>query len=181
MHKNKIVLLSSIFLLVLLAGFGLFQSFAPKSSSPATLAEAQVLSAPNFTVYDVNGHPAQLQDFQGQPLVLNFWASWCGPCRSEMGYFNQLHQELQGKVHFLMVNVTDGRRETVAKASSFVEMNGYGFPVYYDTDMDAATKYNIFALPTTFFIDAQGNIVSQIPGALTPEALQANVQKIYQE
>ena len=101
--------------------------------------------APNFTVYDLEGNEVNLTDFFGKPIILNFWASWCGPCKMEMPDFNEAYETYKDEIHFLMVNMTDGSRETVEKASSFITENGYTFPVYYDTDYSATITYS--ALP----------------------------------
>lgn len=181
MHKNtKLVFLFTLLLLFIVGAYGLYQTLAPQSTQQQFNAQAQSQAATNFTVYDEAGQAVQLSDFQGKPVVLNFWASWCGPCRSEMPHFDALSQKLEGKVHFLMVNVTDGQREDVAKAAAFIKKQGYSFPVYFDKNLQAAAAYNIYALPTTYFIDAQGKIVSQASGALTAGALQTGVNMIYQ-
>lgn len=135
-----------------------------------TQQEAQTVQAPDFTVYDGAGNPVKLSDFVGKPIVLNFWASWCGPCKSEMPEFQQVFEELDGKVQFLMVNATGGR-ETVETAKDFIEKSGYTFPVFYDTDGKASTVYAVTALPTTFFIDSEGNVVTWAKGAISGDML----------
>ena len=178
--NNKLVFLASIFLLLIVGAYGLYQTLAPQAAKNQFTAQAQAQTAANFTVYNEAGQPVQLQDYFGKPIVLNFWASWCGPCRSEMPHFDALSKKLDGKVHFLMVNVTDGQREDVDKATAFIKNNGYSFPIYFDKKLQAATAYSIYALPTTYFIDAQGSIITQASGALTAGALQAGLDMIYQ-
>ena len=85
--------------------------------------------APDFTVYDGDGSTVNLSDFRGKPVVLNFWASWCGPCRKELPDFDAASQELAGEVQFLMVNMTGGR-ETKEQAGALIRQEGYSFPVY---------------------------------------------------
>lgn len=137
--------------------------------------------APDFTVYTADGEPVKLSDMKGTPVVLNFWASWCPPCKSEMPDFNEICKEFEGKVTFMMVNLTDGESETVESARNFIHMMEYTFPVYYDTDMDATAKYGIESIPTTFFIDAEGNIIAYGEGALDGETLRYGISMIYTE
>ncbi|MBR5230112.1 MAG: TlpA family protein disulfide reductase [Firmicutes bacterium] len=134
--------------------------------------------APDFGVYDKGGNKVFLSDFIGEPIVLNFWASWCGPCQMEMPDFNEKYLELGEDVNFLIVNMTDGSRETVEKASGFIDKKGYEFPVFYDTDMDAAETYMVYSLPTTYFIDSEGFLVAQATGAIDGETLQRGIDMI---
>ena len=160
---------------------------APTTESPTeTPAEvpeetttAQVALAPDFTVYDLEGNPVHLLSYLGKPIVLNFWASWCGPCKMEMPDFQKAFEELDGNVQFLMVNMTDGSRETVETAISFIESQGYTFPVLFDSDMDAAITYNAYSLPTTYFISAEGQVIARASGAISAELLQQGIDMIY--
>ena len=134
--------------------------------------------APDFTVYDAEGGEVRLSDYAGTPVVLNFWASWCGPCKSEMPDFQAAYQEQGGEIQFLMVNLTDGSRETVESASAFVADQGYTFPVFFDTESEAALAYSAYSIPTTYFIDAEGHAVARGVGALSAEALQQGIDMI---
>ena len=128
---------------------------------------------------DANGSPVLLSQFFGKPIVLNFWASWCGPCQMEMPDFNEKYAEIGEDVHFLMVNMTDGARESVDSASAFIAKNGYSFPVYFDTTGEAAMNYGAYSLPTSFFIDARGHVIAQATGAIDAETLQMGIDMIY--
>ena len=103
-----------------------------------------------------------LRYFVGKPEILNFWASWCPPCKAEMPDFEKAYKKHGKDIHFLMVNITYGSGETVEKASSFIESKGYTFPVFYDTAYSASSTYGAYSLPTTYFIDADGNIVNAV-------------------
>ena len=134
--------------------------------------------APDFKMFDLSGNEYRLHDYLGKPIVLNFWASWCGPCQMEMPEFEQAYNELGDDVNFLMVNMTDGSRETVETASKFIEELGYTFPVFYDTAQEAAYTYAVYSLPTTYFIDAEGNAVAYAKGAINAETLQKGIDAI---
>ncbi|MBQ2956367.1 MAG: TlpA family protein disulfide reductase [Clostridia bacterium] len=140
--------------------------------------EPEDILALDFHVYDKAGNTVHLSDFFGKPIVLNFWASWCGPCQSEMPDFNEKYAELGGDVHFVMVNMTDGRRETVETASAFIEKNSYDFPVFYDTSGEAAATYGAYSLPTSFFINSEGHVIAQAVGAIDAATLQRGIDMI---
>lgn len=140
--------------------------------------DPQLTAAPDFTVVDLEGNEVHLSDFIGKPVILNFWASWCGPCKSEMPDFDELYAEYGEDIHFVMVNMTDGSRETLEGASEFIEDQGYSFPVYYDTEYDAAITYGVTALPTTYFIDAEGYLVAHALSALDRETILTGIDMI---
>lgn len=149
-----------------------------EGTQPPETTAPQLQLAPDFTVFDADGNPHKLSDFFGKPIVLNFWASWCGPCKSEMPDFDAAYQTYGEGIHFLMVNLTDGSRETVQTASDFIAQQGYTFPVYFDTNYSAAMAYGTSAIPVTFFIDADGFPVAYGQGALNAEVLQKGIDMI---
>ncbi|MBR6735825.1 MAG: TlpA family protein disulfide reductase [Oscillospiraceae bacterium] len=159
------------------------ESSKPQSdeSSSSQAQEKEPIPAPDFTVVDGEGNEVKLSDFFGKPIVLNFWASWCGPCKNEMPHFEKAYTEYGDKVNFVMVNSTDGIRETVDKASEYITGEGYTFPVYFDTQSIAAYTYGVSSLPSTLFIDADGNAIAGYIGTLSEKTLMTNIESLLEE
>ena len=146
-----------------------------KTTEATEATEPEPVVAPDFTVLDWDGNEVKLSDYIGKPIVLNFWAHWCGPCQMEMPEFNAVYEELGGEVTFLMVHegaaVEDGKEK--------VTEGGYTFPVVFDADSSAGNLYGITAFPTTFFIDAEGNLQAYYMGAMDRTLLQQGIDLIY--
>jgi len=151
------------------------ENLAEKSTSQQ---EVKKIPAPDFTVFDAQGNKVKLSDFAGQPVVLNFWASWCPPCKAEMPIFNEVYADSKNDIVFLMIDLVDGQRETQAKGQQYVDDQGFSFPIYFDNDQEAGSAYKISAIPTTLFIDSDGNIVSSNQGAINKEALISGIDSI---
>ncbi len=191
MKKKTVLLVIVLALVLLIAGASVLYRNLGDAWMPEQLPvpETQIaeedgteppkIAALDFLVYDKEGNEVKLSDFYGKPIVLNFWASWCGPCKMEMPDFDEQYQNLEGEVQFLMVNMTDGSQETVESASEFIEEQGYAFPVFYDTDGIAAYVYQVYSLPTTYFVDAEGYLVTRFMGAMSADILQRGIDLIY--
>lgn len=179
--KLNVMIIAGLLAIVLLLAVQAYNFLSKKNApdalatlSPTESSEAKQ-SAPDFTVYDLAGNPYTLSQFRGKPVVLNFWASWCGPCKSEMPDFDAAYAKYGQDIHFLMVNLTDGYQETEETAAAYISQQGYDFPVYYDSDMDAAATYGISGVPVTYFIDAEGYFVAMAQGALSAEGLERGI------
>ena len=147
---------------------------APEGSQP----EKTDPPAPDFYFTDYDGNRLQLSQFEGKPVILNFWASWCGPCKSEMPDLEEAFKTYGGDIHFIILNMTDGSRETVQSARNYIDSQGYTFPVYYDTNQNGAISYGVSGIPVTFFIDAEGYVVGMYSGAMTANILQQGIALI---
>jgi len=187
-QKKTLLILIAVFVLLLVGAYVLYERLGADvdpqqlatgdQSTEGTGEAAPTIPAPDFTVFDLEGNEVRLSDFKGKPVIVNFWASWCGPCQMEMPDFNIKHQEYGDQIQFLMVNMTDGSRETLKSASGFIADSGYTFPVYYDTQLEAAMAYGVYALPTTYFIDTDGNLVTRATQAIDGETLQTGIDMI---
>ena len=183
-NKKTLIILIVVLVLLLSGASVLYKQLGQSVDTNQMAAENQTyerVQAPDFTVYDIDGNPSSLSDYIGKPVVLNFWASWCGPCKMEMPDFNEKYLESGDEVQFIMVNMTDGSRETKKLASEFIAEKGYEFPVFYDTETDAAMKYGVYSLPTTFFIDSEGYAAGMANGAINGETLQRGIDRITAE
>ena len=137
------------------------------------------LEMPGFTVENADGEEVDFADLiDGRPMVLNFWASWCGPCQNEMPEFYEVWQERGEEISFVMINMTDGGRETRETASAWLAEQGYDFPVYYDVKQDAAASWGIYSLPTTCFLNGEGKLVAYAEGAIPKESLEMGISMI---
>lgn len=148
-----------------------------QNSSQTDNKENSDYKAPDFTVFDEEGNEVNLSDYAGKPVVINFWASWCHYCKVEMPDFNEAYHN-NPDIQFLMINVTDGRQETMNSAKEFLEKGNYDFPVFYDKNLNAASTYGASGLPMTFFVDKNGNLVTYAGGMLTAENLAKGIEMI---
>ncbi|NLW71218.1 MAG: TlpA family protein disulfide reductase [Eubacteriaceae bacterium] len=185
MKKNLVNLLLFCALALVLSGayflYGKLGDKVKSDSYPQEQQEEEEKKAADFTVYDDEQNPLKLSDFAGKPVIVNFWASWCPPCRSEMPHFEEAFSAYGGDIVFLMVNLTDGASETVSSAREFIEMQAYTFPIYFDTDFSASNAYEISSIPATYFIDPSGNIAAHYLGSLSKEALEVRIDLIFPE
>ncbi len=137
-----------------------------------------VIQTDDFTVYDANGKEVKLSEQFGKPIVVNFWATWCPPCRSELPAFDNAYREYGEDIVFMMVDLTDGYQETKKKVDAFLAETGYSFPVYYDLAMDAAYTYGAYSIPETLFINADGSLEDIRIGAMTERDLNAMIDRL---
>ena len=147
---------------------------------PAASALSSGEKVPDFTLADLSGKSVSLEDFKGQRVILNFWATWCEPCRMEMPDFNELNAELKksGDAVLLAVNLTDGRRETKSKVERFMEANQFDMHVLLDTEGRAADIFSISGIPTTVVIDREGVLRGKIVGTTTKDEVMKLVRNM---
>lgn len=144
---------------------------APESSGergPATAFAVENLRA--------GGSPVALADYGGTPVVLNFWASWCTPCRQELEAFDAVAEQTSAEVAFIGLNTRDDSR---AAALKLLAATGVRFPSGYDPDGQLASAYELRGLPTTVFVSSDGRILAHHTGAMRREELEATVARLF--
>ena len=150
-------------------------------AAPTATEEAEHDMAPDFMVYDKDGKMVTLSDFKGKPVVLCFWASWRDDCKQQMPILQAAYDDYKGSVHFIMVNMPDGTRETREKAEAFIKERGYTFPVYYDTDSVAAMNYNVQTVPSIYFIDGEGRAMAYAGAKISRAVFERGLARCYHD
>ncbi len=125
----------------------------------------------NPTFYTLEGEEVDLASFQGKPLVLNLWASWCPPCKAELPDFQEVYNQYGGDVNFVFVSMIDGARETKETALDFINENNYDLPFYFDTNQQVAFSFRVTGIPATYFINSDGTQYRRQVGMLDKESL----------
>lgn len=137
--------------------------------------EVKTIPAIDFTLKDQYGNTHTLSDYRGKTVFLNFWATWCSPCRAEMPDIQKLYEEFQQEEEDIVIlgvaAPSLGREKSEEGIKGFLEENGYTYPVLMDTEAEAFQAYGINSFPTTFMIDKDGNVFGYIPGQLSEETM----------
>ncbi|VAX07020.1 Thioredoxin family protein [hydrothermal vent metagenome] len=125
--------------------------------------QAEAEMAPNFTLKSRDGKNIKLSELRGQIVLVNFWASWCGPCRQEMPILEKLYKKYKSLGFVIIgVNVDDKPKQ----AESLLKLIDVSFPIVFDTDKKVSEKYKVTAMPSSFFIDRDGKMRSEHKGYL---------------
>lgn len=148
--------------------------------------ERPKVPAPDFTLTDQNGEIHTLSDYKGKTVFLNFWATWCGPCKSEMPDIQKLYEEYGKNEEDLIVlgvvqpnndELPFSREGTEDEIRAFIDENGYTYPTVMDETGKISSVYGITAFPTTFMIDKDGNVYGYVMSALPYDVMESIVQQ----
>lgn len=157
-----------IFIAVLLIGIAVSylllsgKNYLPGALTSTSAASGVGVIAPGFTLSNMQGKQVSLADYRGKVVVLNFWASWCPPCRAEMPSMEQLYGKLKGSDFVLLaVNVEENGRSATAAFSQKIPMS---FPVLLDDNQHVSELYRVSGIPQTFIINKKGEIVQEVTG-----------------
>jgi peroxiredoxin len=166
MMRRKKIILTVIVLSVLIIGLTTAAYGCGSDDRSGSQLPAPGREAPDFSLYNLAGEKVSLKDFRGRPVLLNFWATYCPPCRYEMPFIQEVYEDPDWQTSglvILAVNTGDSRAEVV----EFMEDNGLTFEVLLDSATNVAIAYNIRAIPTTLFLDEDGIIHHIDVGAFT--------------
>ena len=161
-------------ILPIILTLGLVITSCASGSEPTKAVVGQ--PTPNFELQSLDGQSVSLKDFKGKPVVINFWASWCGPCIYEMPFFQEIHDEWSSKgLVLLAINKGEG----LARVSQFMQYYNLSLSILLDTKEVVAQRYNVIGIPVTFFIDEDGIIQEKVIGAFPNKAeIEARVSKL---
>lgn len=166
--------------MVVLTGFYVFGGNSSKAEkvdaadTPALSAGDQASAAPAFTLPDLNGKSVSLADFRGKGVVLNFWATWCPPCKKEIPDFIDLQKEY-GSKGVVIVGIALDQKD---KVQAFVEKNGMNYPVLLGDEAITVKYGGIQGIPTTFIIDKKGNILNRFEGYRPRTVWESEIKKL---
>jgi peroxiredoxin len=130
------------------------------------------LRAPDFSIKDVGGNTWRLSDMMGSVVLINFWASWCEPCREELPSIQKMYESMKGEPGFRFASIL--YRDDPTRAYAYMQQNGYTFPLLVDPDGSVSSAYGLTGVPETFLIDKRGVLVKKIVGPAdygSPEAI----------
>ncbi|MEY8353261.1 cytochrome c biogenesis protein CcdA [Lachnospiraceae bacterium 54-53] len=145
-------------------------------------ASPEILPAIDFTLTDQFGSTHSLSDYKGKIIFLNFWATWCPPCRAEMPDIQKIYEtyDREGDDGVIVLGVAApgyGNEKDEEGIKAFLEENGYTYPVLMDTEAELFTAYGIFSYPTTFMIDREGNVFGYVSGQLSEDTMHSIIEQ----
>lgn len=132
------------------------------------------LLAPDFSLKNLSGETVTLASLQGKPVFLNFWATWCGPCRAEMPDLNHKYRKYGDRMHFLAINVG----EAAHQVKEFLGANRLTFPVALDSDSSVARAYRINGIPTSLVLDSNGVVQGKRVGTLNSSQMEGLIKLV---
>ncbi|PFB98688.1 thiol:disulfide interchange protein [Bacillus cereus] len=186
--------LTIIVVLLCLAGYAAYDQFGKKNQvvqerpakSEAAMKEMIARngieigkSAPDFELTKLDGAKVKLTDLKGKKVILNFWATWCGPCQQEMPDMEAFYKEHKENVEILAINYTPSEKGGgEEKVSNFAKEKGITFPILLDKNIDVTTAYKIITIPTSYFIDTKGVIQDKFIGPMTQKEMEKRIAKL---
>ncbi|MCM3691264.1 redoxin domain-containing protein [Neobacillus niacini] len=163
----------AVVVLIALLGVAIVQAMDKKAEPENVSQEAANMGglkvgakAPDFELKTLAGDTVKLSDLKGKKVMLNFWATWCPPCKAEMPAMEEFHKQAGDEVVILAVNI-----DPHLDVKAFVDENGITFPIPLDAEDTVNETYQVLSIPTTYFIDSKGNIGNKYIGAMNLDAM----------
>ena len=183
--RRRVFLWLLLGLTLLTALLGLYQWNVTRRAAAAKVAEQSRPSlvgtpqsrAPDLALVALDGQPARLSDLRGKVVLLNFWATWCPPCKAEMPDLETLYREYGGAHGFVVVGVN--YEEDTAPVEAFIRERGLSFPVWLDARGEAGAQLGVRGLPVSFIIDREGYLRDAWNGQIAPEAMLARLERVW--
>lgn len=180
MRKNGIAILIA----VILAAWGIYDFVHDKGKADEITFPDEIETgiqkgnrAPDFALRNLEGDLLKLSDFTGKKVILNFWATWCPPCRAEMPHMEKVYNDYADEVVVLAVNLTHTEKNEAA-ISDFADNYGLTFPIVLDANGETSQTYRIRAYPTSYIVDSLGIIQEIYPGAISYEIMTKAITRI---
>lgn len=166
--------------LIALLGVAIVQAMDKKAEPENVSQEAANMGglkvgakAPDFELKTLTGETVKLSDLKGKKVMLNFWATWCPPCKAEMPAMEEFHKEAGNDVLILAVNI-----DPHLDVKAFVDENGITFPIPLDAEDKVNEMYQVLSIPTTYFIDTKGNIGNKYIGAMNHDTMKQYTEEL---
>lgn len=175
MKRNALVFVALVMAIMGMLAFGKYAQQTRKHGPIKLIGNVEGVRAPDFTLSSLDGRKVKLSDFRGKAVLLNFWATWCPPCRVEMPWFEDLQRQYaKDGLVVLGVAMDDSEPASIAKFASELGVN---YPVLLGTDQVSDDYGDVQYLPTTFYISRDGVIVDKMTGLLDRKDIEAAVRK----
>ena len=186
-HMGKIQKIGGFILIVMgllmfTKGITMPEYVQPSNEQQGSEKSQQIPMAPDFTLVDQYGQEHTLSDYKGKVVFINFWATWCPPCKAELPDIEEIYREYgMNKEDVVILGMTFpnmDREKSKEEIIEFIEEEGYTFPTLFDESMELAYKYYISAFPTTFLINKDGTVEGYASGMLTKETMKEIIEKL---
>lgn len=171
MKKNRFILRAIVLGVIAIALGGAFYTAYTSDGSSTQIGEP----APDFTLINLEGENVRLSDLQGKGVLINFWATWCDPCKREMPLMENEYQKMKDEgIEFLAINIA----ESELAVSRFTERLGLTFPILLDPDRAVTNLYEVGPIPSTYFVDKDGILVDHYTGEMSVRILKERLKLI---
>ncbi len=176
----------AVCLVLVLIGYAGYEKFIKEKEAAQPTAQEIFASkgleigkeAPDFEMQQLNGAKVKLSDLRGKKVILNFWATWCPPCKKEIPEMQKFNEKHGKDIAILAVNYTISEKGKAQGVQQFATEQGVTFPILLDTDSSVSNMYKVITIPTSYFIDSKGIIQQKFIGPMTYEFMKKTIKKM---